>query len=118
MNVPILLLMFVAMLTATTASLSDHASHAAAADLAELHASHAAAALTESCLRDTGCTVPPGVAACAAPNRVIITATVTYDARLWTNLNAATARRVVVHAAGTAADTALTARLAAITNAC
>ena len=118
MSVPVLVLMFAAMVVAATASLSDLAAHAAATDLAELHANQAAAALTQSCLSDTGCAPPPDVDICIAPGGVIVTATVTYHTRLWTSLDAARARRVIAGDTGTGADTTLTARLAGVADAC
>ena len=118
MSVPVLVLMFAAMVAAAAASLSDLAAHAAAADLAELHANQAAAALTRSCLSDTGCAPPPGVDICTVPGGVSVTATVTFDTRLWTSLDAARARRVIAADTGTGADAALTARLAGVADAC
>ena len=118
MSVPAIVLMFVAVATITGVSLLDHAAHAAAVDLAELRADRAAAALTDSCLSDTGCALPPGVEACTAPNGVLVTATVTFDARIWTHIDATTASRVVAYNAGTGADTTLAAGIAAAADAC
>ena len=107
MSVPMIVLALVAMVTAMTASLRDHAALAAATDLAHLRVEHAADAYVMSCLTHDGCARPEGVGldACAASDTgVIITARVDWEPSLWKGLTPATADRIVAYDDGLGAQ--------------
>ncbi len=115
MTVPMLVLMLAAVVTAMSVSLRDHATHSAAVDLARLRAEHAADAFVASCLTHEGCDPPRtgSVEACAAGDAgVAVTARVSWDPIIWTNLSPTNGEHVVAYDRGLGAQVKDRARAA------
>ncbi len=119
MNVPVLVLMLAAMVTAMSVSLQDHGAHAAASDLAEIRAEHAAANFVAGCITHEGCAPPDteGVEVCATTDAgVVVSASVSWTPVLWKGRTPVTADRVIAYDEGLGA--ALKARAAAAVRPC